>query len=66
MSYWKKLFVVVAAEVWKNTERVSEHPLAGNRPVHKIDRFVSFRVPVGGLEKFTRFLIVNVIKKLLS
>jgi hypothetical protein len=52
--------------VWKSVERFSAQPNGDTCPVHRIGETVNSHALSGGPERFTRFLIMNVLQKLLS
>jgi hypothetical protein len=52
--------------VWKSVERFPIQPSADTCPVDRIRKTVNFCVPLGGEERFTSFLIVNVLEKRLT
>jgi hypothetical protein len=52
--------------VWKSAERFSTQPGIGSFPVHRICAIVNFCAPLGRQERFTSFLITNVLGKRLT
>jgi kynureninase len=52
--------------VWKTVEDVSRHLVTDAWRVNPIFQVVNFRALLGGLERFTSFLIMNILKKWLS
>jgi hypothetical protein len=52
--------------VWKSVEGSSSQPGVDTRLVHGIREAVNFRGLLGRLERFTSFLIMNILEKPLS
>ena len=52
--------------MWKNVQTSDSHPVTDARPVNLICLSVNFAVLMGGVEKFTSFLIMNILRKPLS
>ena len=61
------MFLVVAnVEVWKSVQASGRHPVTDASAVNRIILAVNFATLPGGLEKFTSFLIMNILGKPLS
>jgi hypothetical protein len=52
--------------VWKSVEGFSAQPNGDTCPVHRIGEAVNSRALPGGPERFTSFLIMNILQKSLS
>ena len=52
--------------MWKSVEPSGRHPVTDTRSVNRVFRAVSFAGLLGSLEKFTSFLIMNILRKPLS
>ena len=52
--------------MWKIVQTSGRHPVTDTGPVHRIFPAVNFAVRSGGLEKFTCFLIMNILGKPIS
>jgi hypothetical protein len=52
--------------VWKRPEHFAAQPSPGTCPVHAILETVNSCVLLGGPERFTSFLIMNILEKRLS
>jgi len=52
--------------VWKSVQASGRHPVTDTRPANRIFLAVSFPALPDGVEKFTSFLIMNILGKPLS
>ena len=47
--------------MWKSVQGICKHPVREKWPVNCVSRVVGFGALARGLERFTRFLIMNVL-----
>jgi hypothetical protein len=52
--------------LWKSVEHFSKHAVTDTCPVYSTRETVDFLALLGRCERFTSFLIMNILKKLLS
>ena len=66
VSYQEMFLVVGTVQVWKIVQTSGRHPVTDTGPVNPIFQAVDFGARSGSPEKFTSFLIMNILPKPLS